>query len=179
MRRFAGADLFRQLAFKGNGVIPIVLGKLGNQTQLGAYVLIARFGVGNVAMRAVLDALLQIHEVSAAFVAESIEWATAKHTVEIVAAYFVAGEIFTRIVFEIGAVVFHGISLCIAFFLPSIILHFLCKKQELRRKFFGKYQIFFQSKHRKRPTQGFHKQSKAQERVPPLENLTKNHLRLC
>ena len=105
--------------------------------------LIARFGVRDVAMRAVLDALLQIHKVSAAFVAESIERATAKHTVEIVAAYFVAGEIFTRIVFEIGAVVFHGISLCIAFFLPSIILHFLCKKQELRQKFFGKYQIFF------------------------------------
>ena len=75
--------------------------------------LISCFGVGNVAIGAVLNALLQIHKVSTTFVAKGVQRAATKHTVEIIPTHFVARKIFTGIVFKIGAAVFHSPSSCI------------------------------------------------------------------
>jgi len=122
MCRFVGTYLFCQFAFQRKAVIPIVLGKLGNHAQFGEHVLISRFGMGNIALGAVLNAFLQIHKVSTAFVAKGIQRAAAKHTVKIVPTYFVAGKIFTGLVFEIGATVFHRPSLCIV---PLIIYYYI------------------------------------------------------
>ncbi len=139
MCRPVGAYLFCGFAFQGKGVIAIVLGKLGNHAKLGEHVLIPRFGVGNIAPGAVLDALLQIHKISPAFVTKGIQRAAAKHTVKIVAAYFVAGKKFTGIVFEIGAAVFHSPSLCQDHLSCYYYITFTMQKARVSRKVFGLY----------------------------------------
>ena len=145
MRQSIGTDLFRRFAFNGKGVISIVLGKLGYHAQLGANVSVSRFGVGNVTVGAVLYPLLQIHKIPAAFVAKGIQRAATKHTVEIVTAYFMAGKIFTGIVFKIGTVVFHSLSPNEILLLPPIILHLPYKKQGFQEKFLAESAVISSS----------------------------------
>ena len=107
MCRPVGANLFCRFAFQGKGVIAIVLGKFGNHAKLGAHVLISCFGVGDIAPGAVLDTLLQIHKITAAFVAESIQRAAAKHTVKIIIRNVMAGKIFTLRILKITKIIVH------------------------------------------------------------------------
>ena len=55
----------------------------------------------NEAVGAVLDAVLDINEISAALVAERIKGATTEHTVEDLSRGFMAGKIFALLVLEI------------------------------------------------------------------------------
>ena len=91
--------------------------------------------MGLQAVGAVLDSLLQIHEIPAAFVAKGIQRTATKHTVEVVTAYFMARKIFTGIVFKIGTAVFHSPSPNAILLLSPIILHLPCKKQGFQEKF--------------------------------------------
>ena len=130
MCRPIGNYLFCRIAFQGKCIISIVLSKLGNQTQLGKHVLVARFGMGNVAVGAILNALLQVHEVASALVAKSVQRAATKHTVEIVPIYLMAGEVFTGIIFEICTAVFHScllISATVYYLLLYYISHIKSK----------------------------------------------------
>jgi hypothetical protein len=57
--------------------------------------------------RAILDALLGVYKISAALIAQSVQRATAKHTVEHLSRGFVARKIFALFIFKIRIVVFH------------------------------------------------------------------------
>ena len=66
--------------------------------------------MGDIAGRAILDAILNIDEIATAFIAESKEGAAAEHTVEKIALHLMAGEIFAFLVFKIFTAVFHSAS---------------------------------------------------------------------
>ena len=62
----------------------------------------------NSAGRTVLNSALYVNEVSAALITEWKKRTAAEHTVEKVPLYFVAGEVFTFLVFEVFTAVFHN-----------------------------------------------------------------------
>ena len=59
-------------------------------------------GVRNETVRAILYSAFYVYKISAALVTQGIERAMTKHTVKVLAAFLVAGEIFTFIVFEVA-----------------------------------------------------------------------------
>ena len=59
-------------------------------------------GVRNETVRAILYSTFYVYKISAALVTQGIERAMTKHTVKVLAAFLVAGEIFTFIVFEVA-----------------------------------------------------------------------------
>ena len=62
----------------------------------------------NSASRAILDSTLYVNEVSSAFISERKKRATAKHTVEKLSLYLMAGEILALFVLEILTAVLHS-----------------------------------------------------------------------
>ncbi len=69
--------------------------------------IVSVFGMRNQAVGAVLDSLLGIAEIAAAFAAQSIQRTKAKQAVEMLTGILMTGEILTFSVFKIVKAVFH------------------------------------------------------------------------